>query len=341
MTCFKKDDTWASCSEECVKGDDTDGSGKWSCTQLGNRTPITVACTWGGDDCSRTKCCANDGFTCIKKDELFSGCQQTTAKTTWVTKQVEVPSDWDGSVLGYGHGESQCREAGEGESVAGTSLYCFVAIIPDSSEAELMQIAEKRKAGMYACDAHDLFNSWQSGSAGWDTGEATLVNTDVFINVFNQVKEKGTFLKHDWTIKSDADCVFVPDRVRWQISSFNPPASTSIYLKNNGQDPDLGNHGFLGAIEIFSKKAMQIYFDNADSCEKFFGLGCGEDGFFKGCMDALSVCFLPAYEIFFPDNGAGACMQENRAAFHPLKTKEKWNECLDLIDGKAAWQQQD
>jgi hypothetical protein len=336
MTCFKKDKNWAACSEACEKAPAEGGD--WDCKPLGNRTPMSVACTWGGDDCSKTKCCANDGYTCIKKDDLFSGCQQTTAKTTWVTKNVEVPADWDGTVLGYGHGESQCREAGEGEAVAGTSLYCFVAILPDSYEVELMQIAEKREKGMYACDAHDMFHTWQSDSAGWDTGEATLVNTDVFINVFNQVKEKGTWLKHDWSIKADADCVFVPDRVRYQISSFNPPAKTAIYLKNNGQDPDLGNHGFLGAIEIFSKKAMQMYFDNADGCKKYFGLGCGEDGFFKGCMDALEVCFLPAYEIFFPDNGAGACMQENRAAFHPLKTPKKWNECLDLLEGKASWQ---
>jgi hypothetical protein len=192
---------------------------------------------------------------------------------------------------------------------------------------------------MYACDDLDTFASWNAVCAGWDTGEATLVNTDVFINVFDQVKQKGTYLQHDWSIKADADCVFVHDRIRSHLQQFSPPANTALYVKNNGMDPDLGNHGFLGAIEIFSKKALMKYFDNAEGCKTYFGLGCGEDGFFKGCMDALGVCFVPDYEMFFPDNGAGGCLQQQKAAFHPLKTVDKWNDCVDLIEGKASWQQ--
>merc|ERR1712113_253048 len=212
-----------------------------------------------------------------------------------------------------------------------------MAFLPKSTEVSLKDIAQKNKLGVFGCDAHDLFHSWATNSAGWDTGTSTLVNTDVFINVFDQVRKRGKYLKHDWTVKADADCVFVPQRLRQHIQKLRPPAHTGVYVKNNGMDPGLGNNGFLGAIEIFSKRAMQVYFDNAAGCKKYFGLSCGEDGFFKGCMDALGIGFMKDDDIFFPDHGAGACRQTQRVAFHPLKTAEKWQHCSDIITGKTRW----
>jgi len=155
--------------------------------------------------------------------------------------------------------------------------------------------------------------------------------------VFDQIRADGKYLAYDWFVKVDADCVFAPDRLRSHIKQLRPPAYQAIYLKNNGMDPGLGNNGFLGAIEIFSKRAIQVYYDNADGCRKYFGLGCGEDGFFKGCMDALGVGYMKDVEIFFPDHGAGACRQGQRVAFHPLKDPKKWQHCWDIVLGKTKW----
>jgi len=330
MTCFSKNKEWASCQEICTDKE-------WDCDALGNRTGYPLGCDWAGTDCSATHLCCNRGFVCAKKDKFFTGCVQTVQKTTWMTKNIPIPSNWEGTVVGGGRDEYQVQPAPEDKNVWGNSLYCFIAFLPDSPEVALVDLARKNKASIFGCDAHDLFHSWQSGKAGWDTGEATLVNTDVFIKVWDQVREKGTYSSYDWTVKVDADCVMVPDRMRSHIAALRVPDGVPAYVKNNGMDPGLGNNGFLGAVEAFNKKAVMLYFDNAASCTKYFGVNCGEDGFFKGCMDAMGVGFALDVEMFFPDHGAGACRQGQRAAFHPLKSPEKWQHCWDIVTGKREW----
>jgi len=54
-----------------------------------------------------------------------------------------------------------------------------------------------------------------------------------------------------------------------------------------------------------------------------------------GCMDGLGVGFVMDVDIFFPDNGAGACMNQARVAFHPLKTVDKWQHCVDIVTGNT------
>lgn len=335
MTCFEKDQSWASCKETC--DDSGTGQDKWSCKALGNRTTFSTGCSWGGTDCSKTQCCNNEGYACAVKDEHFTGCVQLTSRTTWMTKKIPMPAGWNGKILGWGHAEYMVQPADNKTKVAGTTLFCFMAILPNSSEVTLMEVAKKNKASIFACEGHAIHYSWKSNSAGWDTGTSTLVNTDVFVKVWDQIREDGRYLSYDWSVKVDADCVFAPDRLRSHIQQLRPPAYQAIYLKNNGMDPGLGNNGFLGAIEIFSKRAVQVYFDNANGCSKYFGMGCGEDGFFKGCMDALGIGFMKDVEIFFPDHGAGACRQGQRVAFHPLKDPSKWQHCWDIISGKKKW----
>merc|ERR1712012_168673 len=58
------------------------------------------------------------------------------------------------------------------------------------------------------CNESMTLHSWKSAGAGWDTGEVTLVNTDVFLNAFEQIRKDGRYAKWDWTVKADPDCVF-------------------------------------------------------------------------------------------------------------------------------------
>jgi len=334
MTCFEKTKFWATCKETCDEGK---GKDKWSCKALGERTKYSAGCNWAGDSCAITKKCCNRGFVCAVKDETFSGCVLTVQTSTWVTKHVPIPSDWEGTVLGPGNDEYEHPQAGDGEEKLGHRLYCFMAFLPKSYEEGLIQKAKDNKASIYGCDGHDLFHTWESGSAGWDTGESTLQNTDVFINVWEQVGKKGNYLKYDWTVKVDPDCVMVADRLRAHLDGLNLPAWARAYVKNNGMDPGLGNNGFLGAIEVFTKKAVTLYLDNDQGCKKALGLNAGEDGFMKGCMDGLGVGFASDTEMFFPDFAAGACMNGGRAAFHPLKDPAEWQHCWDIVMGKSEF----
>jgi len=331
MTCFQKDETYATCMNSCESsGDHKD----WNCKALGNRTLIPTGCAWAGSSCAKDRLCCNIGFSCIVKDENFIGCTQTVKKTTWMSTNIPVPADWEGTFIAGGRTEYQVPSAPQGQPVAGNRLYCFMAILPNSNEVTLMKLARNNKAHVFACDGSDIFHSWQSTKGAWDTGEATLTNTDVFINVWSQVAKKAEYLKYDWTVKADADAVIVPDRLKQHIAALRPPAYRAIYLKNNAMDKGLGNNGFLGAVEVFSTSAVQIYFDNAEGCHKTMGINAGEDGFFKGCMDALGVGFMVDAQMFNPDISPGACSMGARAAYHPLKDPTNWQCCIDIINGK-------
>jgi len=200
-----------------------------------------------------------------------------------------------------------------------------------------VELAKELQASIYGCDDHTTFEAWSSEKKQWDTGDggASITNTDVFINVWEQVKAHGGYLKADWTVKVDPDAVMVADRLKNHIYALNAKKDMPIYLKNNHMDAGLGNNGFLGAIEVFSKQAVQIYLDNWAGCKEAYGLDSGEDGFFKGCMDAMGVGFMVDGDMFDPDFSPGACINGERAAFHPLKEASQWRCCYDIINGET------
>jgi hypothetical protein len=327
MTCFKKDQYWSVCKESCFEDD-------WACDALGNRTKLEAGCAWPGEDCLSDRLCCQEGFQCAKKDDMFTGCVQTKEKHTWMDKDVPIPSDWEGTIYGGCRAEYEVQPVGEDEEKAGNKLFCFMAYLPDSAEVPLKDLAKELKASIYGCDIHSVYESWQSGASAWDTGEATITNTDVFVNVWNQMAAEGKWKEADWTVKVDPDAVLVAERLKWHLDALRAPPYQRIYLKNNGMDPGLGNNGFLGAIEIFSKGAVEIYLDNYEGCVKAYGLDTGEDGFFKGCMDSLGVGFMTDVNIFKPDFSPGACTDGDMVGYHPLKEASQWRCCWDLVNGK-------
>jgi hypothetical protein len=331
MTCFQKNKYWATCKETCDEGNN------WTCDAIGERAKYSPGCAWAGKNCASEKLCCNRGFVCAVKDYTWTACVQTKKQTTWVTQNIPIPSGWDGTVVGGGRDEYQMQPAGPNDKKMGGRLYCFMAFLPKSYEEGLVDVAKKNKASIFACDGHGLFHTWQTTSGAWDTGEATLTNTDVFINVWQQVAKAGDYLNYDWTAKVDPDCVLVPDRLRDHLYALNMPEWAAVYVKNNGMDPGMGNNGFLGAVEVFSKKAVTIYLDNDEGCKGALGLNAGEDGFMKGCMDALGIGFALDTEMFFPDRAAGACSQGQRAAFHPLKDPNEWKHCWDIVLGNLPY----
>jgi len=208
-----------------------------------------------------------------------------------------------------------------------------MAVLPGSPEMALVDEAQKRNAGIFGCERWQIFHSHQSDFQEWSTGHSTLVNTGVFVKIWNLVKEDGQFLLVDWTVKVDADCVWFPERLRSHLQKLRAPAYTPIYVKNTLPRYTLG--GWLGAIEIFSKSAVETYLDNADGCVKYIGLTSGEDGFLKDCMDALGVGSMHDELIVHPSGASDECQVSEFVAFHPIKSPRNWTYCYDLADGNV------
>jgi len=344
MKCVEKMEYYASCMDTFNKT----AMPTWSGKTIGNRAfqrgapaeeedrpKMEAGCDWAGQSCWDSKMCCNKGFTCNKKDDTFAGCVQALTIATFSEQPVDLPAGWDGEKFGGWRDEYAVAPVQEGQDMAGTSMYCIMAILPDSPEMELLYTAKRNGGSIFGCNASSVYRAWQTGAAGWDTGEDTVINTAVFLKVMEYVKEDKLYLNYDWTVKVDADCVFLPDRLRSHLWGLRPPANVPIYLKNNHLE-GLGNSGFLGAIEVFSREAMKKFMDNAKECGQFLGTNSGEDGFFKGCMDAIGVGFMADTSMFKPNFDPAICTNGMYAAYHPIKYATHWQRCWDLATGKIC-----
>jgi len=327
MTCFEKDEYYASCAKHC---DDKD----WTCKKLGNRTKTQTHCAWAGEDCASWGMCCNPGFVCAVKDKYFSGCVQQFKLNSFGKTKMPMPPGWPANpkILGGGQLEYAATPAPPGKGM-GTTLYCFMAYVPGSYEERLMEIQKASSASIFACDKYDLFHAWQSGSTTWDSQATTLSNIDVFINIWENVEKAGNLWKYDWTVKADPDCLLVPQRLKWHLAAMNAPVQTPIYVKNNALNASIGNNGFLGAVEVFSREALELYFDWWPKCKKTLGSKGGEDGFMKRCMDAMGVGYVVDGGMFEPNNDPRVCNNGKRAAYHPLKLQENLQCCIEVVNG--------
>lgn len=213
--------------------------------------------------------------------------------------------------------------ASAGQGGEGTSLFCFMAVLPGSHEEGLKQEAERRGGSIFACDAHAVYASSHAQMVHQGTWNS-FANTDSFVQVWRNVFNDNTYSQHDWTVKVDPDTVFFPERLRDHLRNLHAPADKAVYIKNCNV-----NFGFLGAIEVVSRPAVQILSSEIEGCRSADPGLNGEDGFIKSCMDAHGIQAMSDESILRTPNEAGPCVDGSRVAFHPHKDPGSWGACSD------------
>merc|ERR1712187_1031996 len=105
MTCFKKNDHWASCNETCnekmkwsneKQQFEEQAEKVWDCDVVS----AEPTCTKNGANCMDTKCCTTPGNFCFKKNEHWASCNETcNEKMKWNNdKQIfeeQAEKVWD------------------------------------------------------------------------------------------------------------------------------------------------------------------------------------------------------------------------------------------------------
>jgi len=153
----------------------------------------------------------------------------------------------------------------------------------------------------------------------------------------------------DYTVKVDADAVFVPQRLRTWLSSKPGDSPHGLYYENC----PYVQYGFFGHLEIITKTAVQVLTANLEECHTAFAPcandGCdwklgawGEDVFAQRCMDHHYVDKVEAFDVatdgackadrpegqknkkWFPHD----CSQLTTATAHPLKKPAAFKKCL-------------
>lgn len=258
-----------------------------------------------------TRKCNNAGLQCIRKDVNSAYCT------------TEALSGWDGEILGKSREEYAVTPAEPGEATLGTALFCFMAVLPGSAEEALMNAAKERWASIFSCNSSKVYESSPAEFVSIGTWNS-FVNTKAFVSVWEQVLRDGMYKSYDWTVKVDPDAVFMPYRLQYHLAQLRAPLGKPLYLKNCYVD-----FGFLGAIEIVNQLALINYFDNYQDCHLTMGDHSGEDGFFKGCLDAIGVGYMTDASILKTPHETVPCGDGSRVAFHPHKDVNDWIACYN------------
>jgi len=252
-----------------------------------------------------------------------------------------------------------------------TNLFCFAFYTKDtgstkpSYELELLRTSLFLGAGIFGCEAYRVFSdvsTWLSpGNVDTvmvedvennfhfakrkDTG--TWINSNMFIQTWKKIKEENMWSSKDWTVKVDADAVFLPMRLREKLGSLEVTPK-GIYLENC----KFVKFGFFGNLEVISRQGFATFIANLDDCKKALNyLGreedygmepWGEDLFMQRCMDLNGVDRVSAWDVttdgaceaYRPENmkknkkWKPDCAVTTTAAMHPFKKPKDYFSCL-------------
>jgi len=333
-------------------------------------------CTAKGEDCSASRCCSTTNYYCWQKTAGQAFCKET-CPAGWMCTELEG-------------GDTMVPAAHDSD---GTSLFCFTTYRKDRGvddaddwNLDLIETQLKVKTGVFACDEYRVYSDIQAGlnsdgsvktiqvsgddfqgqrrkdTGGWGGGQ--WINTPFFRQVWKKLAaEKDdpamagrSYYSKSWLVKADADVVFIASRLQQKLAAVVVPKN-GLYIEHCQEV----NYGFFGSLEVMSKTAAAIFFQNAESCytgelnwkaskiAKKYGW-YGEDLFAQKCMDRHGVKKIwdfgmvtdgtceasrPAGQKknlkWTPD--PDTCRAARTPAYKPLKSSKDYFACLGAITG--------
>merc|ERR1712217_863341 len=294
--------------------------------------PPREECAKVGVNCLAQKCCKTTGMGCYQVHAGYAKCMKSC-----------TPGQ-DGDCLLHEHSASSKRST---VTLTANTLFCFAFYTADtgstkaSYELDLLRTQLLLGASIFGCETYRVYSdveTWLSpdkvstvkvddvnGDFHFAKRKKTgsWINSNIFIAAWKAIKEEGVWASKDWTVKVDADAVFLPIRLRQYLGKVEV-TENGIYLENC----KYVSYGFFGSLEVLSHDAAGTYMANLDDCktslnylgrEKLYGNEpWGEDLFAQRCMDLHGVDKVSAFDI----NTDAAC-----AAWRPegQKKNKKWS----------------
>lgn len=229
----------------------------------------------------------------------------------------------------------------------GPSTFCFTLMQAGSYEQTLLQDQLSIGAGIFGCSAYSVFSNQGvtlygpqnvqtsviegAPAVGYSSTYDTALNTAVFVKVWNKLFTENRFADYDWTVKADADTVFIPGRLvehlRPNTEGYPNGRTDAVYVLNCG----LGLHG---PIEVLSQKATMLFKDgglvNCVTWRVSDWSITGEDDFMSKCWQRLGIERIIDFGVLDEAHCGGTvspCMS-GKVAFHPFKDVSSWRTCL-------------
>jgi len=296
--------------------------------------PARGKCSHEGENCLLTRCCMHPLKKCYQKNPHWATCTPNCTKGSHKGDPEGYRTEWNCKRMG--------RPSLFPDNMSKPSLHCFGLIQASGYEVDLSKELFKRGLNIFACDSWTMYSGGHVDLGTRDGVAAktrvipgdittkvggiymTLLNTEVFIKVWKAVFEDGKIWDSDWTMKADADTVFLPGRIRSRLVKSNP--FEAIYYNNC----KYGNHG---PLEVISKAGMGAFSVGMDICEMRFRDEFplyGEDVFVRHCLRSLAVRQVDDFALLSEDHcdeNPSPCVS-GKAAFHPFKNWTSYRQCL-------------
>jgi hypothetical protein len=234
------------------------------------------------------------------------------------------------------------------------SMFCFALMQPDSYEQQLLKFQSQQQTNIFGCDAYAIYSNRvipiddgvethvvdSTLKCGMGGEFGTALNLDIFIVVWNKVIEEGTYLQSNWTVKSDPDSVFLPERLRVILSIYQEE-KTGIYMNNC-------KYGLHGPLEVFSANAVTAWGNGYKQCQQHFEEKCkgdcmwGEDLFVDQCLwKVLGARRVSDFRLILEDHcdppeDWQTCSDPSIAAFHPFKNVSSYTQCMNAANAIVA-----
>jgi len=209
------------------------------------------------------------------------------------------------------------------------SLYCWALSQHLGNEADLMRDHFKKKHGIFACQdwsvlSDDLIDgvpsinigAFGSRPAWW----GSWYNAATFARAWASIIRLGVWSKHGWTVKTDPDTVWFPDRLSSHLKGL--PADEACYVRNAGGI-------MLGSIEVLSAGAVsKLAARMRDDCQVGVDI-VGEDGWIAKCLDRLGVEKREEPALLVYSSEVGSCGSRHAIAYHAFKDVASYAACYD------------
>merc|ERR1712060_779930 len=261
--------------------------------------PPREECAKIGVNCAAQKCCKVTGYECYEVKPGMAKCMK------------ECTPGKDGTCL---HHTVPMKASKKSDiSYSANTLFCWAFYTENtgstkkSYELDLLRTQLFLGASIFGCESYRVYSdveTWLSpdkvstvkvNDANGDFHFAkrkktgSWINSNIFIAAWKAIKDEGVWASKDWTVKVDADAVFLPTRLRQYLGKVEV-TENGIYLENC----KYVSYGFFGSLEVLSHGAASTYMANLDDCktslnylgrEKLYGNEpWGEDLFAQRCM---------------------------------------------------------
>lgn len=266
--------------------------------------------------------------------------------------------DWEVWTVTTGAGDAVC-------SFHPVTLFCFMTVRERAGDHVLLQKQSQLGAGIFGCDERIVFSDvdlrpeWQLEDAPvGDTVYTVLpfetfvepagayLNSKLFKAVWSQIAADGRYRNQDWTVKTDADVVFLPDRLRIRIGRLANPEA--VFFANCAAKVDVQAeehpHFMYGHLEVFSKEAVETFFEASETCEAQVGFGenMWEERYMTNCLvnfgatlrDDMALRLLSSPHC--NKNGTRPNCAESYVSFANFSTVEEYEHCWRATEIRSA-----